>query len=211
MLSGKHIRAVGFDVYGVMTPSPFVEMENRAQAAGVPAGFISAAFSTPRWLDDVQRGSVSTEDYISEVVGSLRTSHGADLSEDVITQCLSRSLVAVPAMVDLVRDVRRSCLVGLLTNNIRESPLWAPVLNDDLFDVIVDASCGVRKPEPGAFAALVDAFGVGAAEVAFIDDSASNLRSARALGLHTILFTGTAQCREELTRMDISLAAVTGR
>jgi putative hydrolase of the HAD superfamily len=207
VLSGNLIRAVGFDVYGVMTVSPYDEMERYAVADGVPPGAMTAAFTTPRWLEEVQRGTVTVAAYIDEVAAELHQLHGVQLNPGTIATCLETSLTAVPAMVELVGAVRKTCRVGLLTNNVRQSPLWAPMLNEDVFDVIVDATSGFRKPDKGAYTALVDALGVPASAVVFVDDSQGNLTPARELGIHTVLFSDPRHCREELRSLGIDVAA----
>jgi putative hydrolase of the HAD superfamily len=197
---------VGFDAYGVMTPPPYDHMEHYATTAGAPPGVISAAFRTNRWLEDVQRGEVPVDAYITEVTAEIRRAHGVVLRDSEIARCLAASRSVIPDVVALVRAVRRVCRVGLLTNNIRDSPLWAPALNEDLFDVIVDASAGVRKPEPTAYVALAEAFGEPPEHVAFVDDSPSNLDPARALGMRTVLFHDARQCGEELRALGIDIA-----
>jgi putative hydrolase of the HAD superfamily len=203
------IRAVGFDLYGVMTASPYADMEAYATGEGVPAGVLTVKFSGRRWLEDVQRGAVSVSAYVDEVRTDLRDVYRVELDGDVLERLLDVAATPVPAVVDVVREVRETCRVGLLTNNLRDSQLWSPALNEDMFDVIIDASSGIRKPHPAAYSALVDAFGVLPSEVAFVDDSASNLQPAQGIGLRTVLFRDAEQCRGELRGLGVSLAPAT--
>jgi epoxide hydrolase-like predicted phosphatase len=205
VLFDNPIRAVGFDLYGVMTVPPYSDMERYATDKGVPAGVMTAKFSSRRWLEDVQHGEVSVSAYVDETRDDVLKDYGVALDSTVIERFLDAAKTPVPAVVDVVREVRLSCRVGLLTNNLRGSQMWAPVLNEEMFDVIIDASSGIRKPRPAAYLALVEAFGVAASEVAFIDDSATNLEPAQELGLRTVLFRNAEQCRDELRRLGVCL------
>jgi putative hydrolase of the HAD superfamily len=200
------VAAVGFDVYGVMTPLPFGDLEAVATADGAPDGAVTAKFATPMWLEDVQRGRVSLEHFVTGLVQEVKLEHGVHLNPEFVIERLEASTHAIPEMVALVRAVGRQCRVGLLTNNLRDSPLWAPGLDESLFDVIVDASSGVRKPAPDAYAQLCRGFGREPSEVAFVDDSERNLEPARALGLATVLYTDPAQCRRELSALGVTVA-----
>lgn len=90
------------------------------------------------------------------------------------------TLAAIPA------EVR----VGLLSNNY-------PVVSDHLardprfgrFDAKVFSNeIGVKKPAPESFAALEQAMGLPAAQVAFVDDVQENIDAANAFGFHGILY-----------------------
>ncbi|WP_177183088.1 HAD family hydrolase [Deinococcus reticulitermitis] len=80
--------------------------------------------------------------------------------------------------------------VGLLSNNY-------PVVSDHLrrdprfgrFDALVFSNeIGHKKPAPEAFARLEEAMGVGAAQVAFVDDVQENIDAAQAAGFHGLLY-----------------------
>ena len=91
---------------------------------------------------------------------------------------------AIPALEALRRDVR----LALLTNN----PFGAAVLerhglHTDVFDCVVVADPVVRKPDPRAFAPLVDAFELAASDIAYVGDSVSaDVEGALAAGLRPV-------------------------
>jgi len=204
----RTIRAVGFDLYGVMTRTPFASLEAHGAALGLAPGDLSGPFNSPRWLDDVQLGRLSREDFVDELAEQTRQAHRVAIDQPLVIEILERSLDAVPEMVDLVSEVGRTCRTGLLTNNIRRSRFWARGLPGDLFDVVVDPSAaGGRKPEPKVYRALTAALGADPGEVVFIDDSARNLPPARELGLKTIHFETVTGCRQALLEVGVSLAS----
>ncbi|EYB66709.1 Hydrolase, CbbY/CbbZ/GpH/YieH family [Deinococcus phoenicis] len=80
--------------------------------------------------------------------------------------------------------------VGLLSNNY-------PVVSDHLrrdprfarFDALVFSNeIRQKKPHPDAFAALEEALGVPASQVAFVDDVQENIDAAQRAGFHGLLY-----------------------
>ena len=96
-------------------------------------------------------------------------------------------------MVELVADLRAALpriKLGVLTNNVREfRPMWWEMLPfGEWFDDVVDShEVGLRKPNPAIYELALDRLGVPAARTAFLDDVASNLTPASALGIHAVL------------------------
>lgn len=81
--------------------------------------------------------------------------------------------------------------VGLLSNNY-------PVVSDHLrarpafgrFDALVFSNeIGAKKPQRAAFAALEEAMGCAAAQVAFVDDVQENIDAAQAYGFKGLLYS----------------------
>ena len=68
---------------------------------------------------------------------------------------------------------------------------WSALFDDpSLFDVVVDSSAvGARKPERRIYEVTQQRLGVAHEEIFFVDDIGQNLKAARALGWHTLLFT----------------------
>lgn len=59
---------------------------------------------------------------------------------------------------------------------------------------------GICKPEKRAFEILVEQLSVSADSILFIDDSDSNIVSAKEVGMQTLLFTSAEQLRADLVR-----------
>ena len=91
---------------------------------------------------------------------------------------------AVPALDALRGRVR----LALLTNN----PFGAEVLerhglHADVFDCVIVADPLVRKPDPRAFAPLIDALGLTPSEIAYVGDSVSaDVEGALGAGLRPV-------------------------
>ena len=96
-------------------------------------------------------------------------------------------------MIELVGDLRAASpriKLGVLTNNVREfRPIWWDMLPfGEWFDDVVDShEVGLRKPNPAIYELALGHLGVPAGRAAFLDDVASNLTPAAALGIHAVL------------------------
>lgn len=92
-----------------------------------------------------------------------------------------------PAALQVVRDVRAAGIRTCLATNqqeyrarmMHEGRFYDDVMDDQFFSYLV----GARKPQPEYFHAILEATGLVAGEVLFIDDVAANVEAARAVGL----------------------------
>jgi epoxide hydrolase-like predicted phosphatase len=94
-------------------------------------------------------------------------------------------------MEELVRELRsQGFRLGVLTNNIAEfKAQWRTMLPfDELFDDVVDShEVGMRKPNPAIYQLALARLGVEAERTAFLDDVASNVTAADAVGMRGVL------------------------
>ena len=68
---------------------------------------------------------------------------------------------------------------------------------------IVSGHEGVMKPGAEIFQLTCERFGLAPADALFVDDSASNIATARGLGFHTLHFTDPAELRPTLARLGL--------
>lgn len=61
-------------------------------------------------------------------------------------------------------------------------------------DVVVSGAACMKKPDPAIFRLCIDRFDITPERTLFIDDSAANIASAKALGFETHLFDGPDAC-----------------
>ena len=63
--------------------------------------------------------------------------------------------------------------------------MWLPGLFDHVF---TSAAAGMRKPDRAFYRHVLEQIGLAGSQVTFIDDKEENIRSARGLGIHGIVF-----------------------
>lgn len=94
-------------------------------------------------------------------------------------------------MVALVHELKDAGFrLGVLTNNVKEfRDLWWPMLPfDELFDDVVDShEVGMRKPNPAIYQLALARLGAQPERTAFLDDVASNVAAADAVGMRGVM------------------------
>ncbi|WP_091109117.1 HAD-IA family hydrolase [Geodermatophilus dictyosporus] len=204
------VRAVVFDLGGVITESPMLAFAAYEAEAGLPEGLIRRLNSTDpdsnAWAR-YERNELDVDGFVDTFEAeALAAGHHVDARR--VLAALSGELR--PEMVQAVRALRAAGLpLGMLSNNVapmERTGRLAELLG--LFDAVVESSVeGVRKPEPEiyrrALARLSEAVGreLAFADCAYLDDLGINLKPARALGMHTIKVVDPADALAELSAL----------
>ena len=190
------VRAVLFDLGGVLTESPMDAFAAYEAAAGLPAGLVRRLNATDpdtnAWAR-YERGELDAAGF-SEAFEAEARAAGHQVEAARVLEALHHPPLR-PRMVAAVGRLRAAgSPLGLLSNNVAPMPRTG-ALGDllPLFDVVVESSVeGVRKPEPEIYRLALTrlSVAVGAelapADCAYLDDLGINLKPARALGMRTI-------------------------
>lgn len=187
------IRAVIFDLGGVVFESPMALIRDFERRHGLPENIIARiagnyAGENGLW-HKLERGEVALAKFCERFDADAR-SIGAELTSEEMMRDLMENAAVRPIMIDAIRTLRSSGYkVAALTNNwvtdidhdARLSPLRAE------FDVFVE-SCkvGLRKPDPRIYQLAFAELGIPPEDIAFLDDMGPNLKAGRALGMTTI-------------------------
>lgn len=196
----NELKAVLFDLGGVILTSPFEAFADYERRHGLPAGFIRALNATNpddnAWAK-LERNEVTFEEFCSLFEAeALAAGHELDA---VVVMGLLRGEVR-PTMVTAVRRCRERLRTAALTNNFT-LPGGDPPMEEmrALFDVIVESSrIGVRKPDPRFYELACTELGIAPSEAVFLDDLGVNLKPARALGMTTIKVDDPARAISDL-------------
>jgi putative hydrolase of the HAD superfamily len=195
------VRAVIFDLGGVVVDSPLHAIRRYERELGIPEGVVNRVVVETgpggAW-SRLERGEVSMPEFQRDFEAELRAvghtiSAAAMMAR--IAECGPR-----PVMVEAIRRIRaRGLRAGALTNN------WANERGEPthdlsrLFDAFIESSkVGLRKPDPRIYQLACDALGVTPTEAVFLDDIGRNLKAARALGMRTIKVDAPAPALAEL-------------
>jgi putative hydrolase of the HAD superfamily len=103
---------------------------------------------------------------------------------------LPSNVILRPEILALISDVKQAGLkFGILTNELelfhgKDWVLTVPFA--DTIDVIVDAThTHILKPDPGAYALALEALGLPADKVVFVDDQPRNVAGGSAVGIRS--------------------------
>lgn len=155
----------------------------------------------PDWLE-LDRGTLRFQDAV--VRGADRTGLPNTDIERLLNE-VPRSLTPIQETIELIRsmvspDHRLFVLSNMHFASIayleKEHDIW------DMFDGTV-ISCRIQKikPEIGIYEYLLNEYQLVASETVFIDDMSENLAAARSIGIQTIKFLTSSQCRRDLTEL----------
>lgn len=200
------IRAVVFDIGGVIQDSPLHAIARYEAHHGLPAGSINRAVVATgeggAW-SRLERGELTVEAWCAPFESDCR-GHGLSVDGTRLMQYIAEAGRERPAMLRAVARLReRGLRVGALTNNwATETAPAGPHPIARHFDALVESrAVGMRKPDPRIYQLMCRRLGVEPAETAFLDDIGTNLKGAKALGMHTIKVDEPEQALRALGRL----------
>jgi len=196
------MKAIVFDLGGVILDSPLEEIRDFEQEQGVAVGSINRIVglsgSEGAWGRH-ERGMLSTSQFCSAFESECRA-HGFEISALALLTRIAEATPVRPAMLQAVSDLRaRGYQVAALTNNWPDIEGHESVDLRSHFDIFVaSASEGVNKPDPRIYQRVLELLNLPAGEVVFLDDIGRNCKAAVRLGMHAIRFTSPDQGLAEL-------------
>ncbi len=150
----------------------------------------------------LERGECTVAEFEQLLAARLVRTDGKPVPPDgLLTRMLSAG-TPVPAMYELLRDLRaKGVRTALLSNS------WGPdgYPREDfpgLFDaVVISSEVGMRKPEPRIFRHAVDLLDVAPRECVFIDDLEANVKAAVDCGMTGVHHTDPACTQQRLSEL----------
>ncbi|KAL2079571.1 hypothetical protein ACEWY4_025315 [Coilia grayii] len=193
-LSSHPYKAVIFDMYGVLIPSPMPKAKEWEDRNGVPPGTISRAIRMGGegsiWKR-FMRGELGVEEFLKAFNDECSIIAGSAVSMDSFLEALTSGAMRqpLPAMVEAVQSIRdRGLKTAVLSNNflLPGGESYLP-LDQNLFNVIVQ-SCqvGLCKPDHRIYELCSNRLGVLPKEAVFLDDLPVNVEAAAQMGMRAI-------------------------
>jgi putative hydrolase of the HAD superfamily len=200
------IRAVIFDLGGVVLPSPLDGFRAYEARQGLPHRFLSEVVIETgdhgAW-SRFERGELDVEGFSVAFEAECAAAGGVVIVSDLLAE-IGTGTGPRPEMLAALHQIRAHGLAtAALTNN------WS--IGDDrqmgthypdmvaLFDVVVESAVeGLRKPDPRIYELACDRLDVRPEQTVFLDDLGVNLKTARALGMTTIKVSAPASALAEL-------------
>lgn len=201
------IRAVVFDLDGVLRRWPSRQAWAIERRHSLPRGSIVAAATEPALLDLAVTGASTDPEWRGEIARALGGRFGPNAARAVAEWS---ALVGVvdPSMLQLVRDVRRTAKVALLTNATTRLAADLDTLGlADEFDLVMNsADLHLAKPDRGVFLATAERLALECTQCVVVDDEARNVVAARAVGMTAIRHRDAPTDRRRLLRLGLGLA-----
>ena len=190
-------RALLLDFGGVIQKSFFETRADVEKLLRVPPGTLSWAGpfdpgSDPLW-QQVVSGAFPQRAYWNQRAREV----GGLIGEDWTIQDFCRkhgelpsNVVLRPEILALISDAKQAGFkIGILTNELelfygKDWALAMPFAH--MIDAVVDAThTRILKPDPGAYALALQALGLPAHEVVFVDDQPRNVAGGSAVGIRS--------------------------
>jgi epoxide hydrolase-like predicted phosphatase len=151
----------------------------------------------------LERGECTVAEFERLLAGLLvRTDGGPVVADGLLTRMLSAGDRPVPAMYQLIRDLRGKGVRTALLSNSWGLSGYPREDFPGLFDaVVISGEVGMRKPEPRIFrhaAALLD---LEPGHCVFVDDVEANVKAAIGCGMTGVHHTDPALTQQRLTEL----------
>jgi len=189
------IRAVIFDLGGVVFESPLEFIREYERRHGLPEHFIARIVGGYDGADGpwhrLERGELALSKFCDQFDADIRAAGERASSADLMIEMAARSRIR-PAMLEAIRDVRaRGLKVAALTNNWMmgsedEHDERIGILRAEFHVFVESCKVGLRKPDPRIYELTCERLEVAPSSAIFLDDMGQNLKVARALGMTTI-------------------------
>jgi putative hydrolase of the HAD superfamily len=200
------IAGVLFDIGGVVQDSPLHAIARYERDHGLPANAINRAVVASgergAW-SRLERGELTLDAWCAPFEADCRA-HGVSVDGKRLMHYITEAGRERPQMLRAIARLREHRLrVGALTNNwVRDDVPAGPHRLQAHFDVVIESQAvGMRKPDPRIYELACRELGVRPPETAFLDDIGANLKSARALGMHTIKVDDPSAALRELSAL----------
>jgi putative hydrolase of the HAD superfamily len=213
MVDEKAVRAAVFDLGGVLIEGGPREVVAFGERVGLSPErwepVRRSLFGNDSPWAQLERGEISFAAFVEELKRRV-VEAGGTVDDATARRFMGRpepmaeATTIRTAMVEAVRALKTVMPTALLTNNIVEwREGWRALFDDpSLFDVVIDSSAvGARKPERRIYEVTQQRLGVAHEAIFFVDDIGQNLKAARALGWHTMLFTEESAVLPVLERL----------
>jgi putative hydrolase of the HAD superfamily len=191
------IRAVIFDVGGVLTTSPVAGIRAWAERCGIDYGVLGPVIAAPDGAWSRFETSALTPEEFRAAFEAECEACGFTVDSAAFLDSFAH-LPVREDMLAVVRHLKGRLPLGCITNNVRRDGMQRGELYE-LFDVVLESAVvGVRKPDARIYHLACERLGVTPPEAAFLDDFGINLKGARALGMTTIKVDETSRAIDEL-------------
>ncbi len=199
------IRAVIFDVGGVIQESPLDFIRDYEVRNDLPEGFFAgivgnyAARPDGAW-QRLERGELLLDEFC-RIFDSEIANLGYSVSTAAMMLEMADYVVVRPRMVEAVRRLRTHGIrTAALTNNwlMEEKDLEREALESEFDAFIESCRTGLRKPDPRIYELACDRLGIDPARTAYLDDLGINCKPAAAMGMAAIKVTDPDQALREL-------------
>ena len=182
-----------WDVMGTLVHDPF--FEEMPEFFGVSFDALIRTLKPGPWVE-FELGRRTESEFLDDFFAD-----GRPFDRGAFVRCVRSAYRWLPGMEALLAELHSS---GRAMHTFSNYPEWYRMIEERLkVSRFVDwtfVSCLIelRKPDPAAYAHVLNTLGVPADHCFFIDDRVRNCEAARDAGIHAILYEGVEPLRRSL-------------
>ena len=160
-------------------------------------------FEHADWVE-LDRGAIALDQAI--VRGASRTGLPHEDIEKLLNE-VPRSLTPIQQTIEIIRSISESNNKCFVLSNMhvasisyleKKYKIW------DMFDgIVISSRIQKVKPEIEIYEHLLTKYQLKASETIFIDDTSENLTAAASVGIQTIKFVDSRQCKRDLVNLKV--------
>ena len=178
-----------------------VEKILEQQYAILEEEFKKQKFLKYEYFLELMRGNLSEEEYLEELLKRTNWNISIEQLKTAIRQNLNQP---VPGTMEIVKELKAkgNYQLILLSDHTREWMEYIEENNKDLkmFDKkIFSYDIGAVKSDKQTFKTVLEKVAIVADETLFIDDYEKNVKNAKAVGIHGIVFENAEQLSKTLS------------
>ena len=185
------LRAIVFDLGGVILNSPLPAITDYEQKLGAPTGFLAQLIQDSGndgpWAR-LERGELTVAEF-GTALGIHSEAAGHRMEAPQLLRSIEQAATPRPAMLDAIDRLRTTGLRVATLTNAWDTPGRGARLTSVLgrFDTVIESfRVGMRKPEPRIYELTCQILNARPPQMVFLDDLGGNLKPARAMGMATI-------------------------
>ena len=151
---------------------------------------------------DLETGRMTTNDFLSEIAGSLGEQPGADFNERFRAWRIEPFADIVAALEVWSQQFHLALLSN--TNEIHWQGATASVDFSAIFDkLFLSFETGHFKPSDEAYTQVIAHYSCAPRDIHFLDDAEKNVRAAKSLGLNAYQVSGAAAVLDAVEMISI--------
>lgn len=201
-------RALIVDFGGVLTTPLEDAMSNFAEARGIDLqDLVRVALAAYHGEGDdlvvrFEKGAISDSEFALAFAQRLTEASGREVEAEGLLHGLLGSLRLEEDMFEMLRVARGAGVKTALLSNSWGLELYPRDLLEQTCDVIViSGEVGMRKPDSEIFTLTTDKLGLDPEVCIFVDDHPGHLKTAREVGMRTVLHRKPAETIAELEEL----------
>lgn len=207
MITKKPIKAIGFDIGGVMLPYSIPQQKQFiADSIGVELDDVLRAYR--KYLPLLEIAALDTVEFWQGLIDETGSKADAKETLHIWTDNYIRENPVLPKMVYLIDRLKKA---GYRTGILSNIDAAHGVINlhrhifEHFDEVLLSYQVGVRKPDSAAFRLLANRLDVEMDELVFVDDLQLNVDAAEAIGINAIHFESYEKLVHQLNLLGIKV------